>query len=102
MLIGLVHPLVGNLDSDLSVTHLEALQLLDGLLLCLLVLDFNKGETLAPPGSTFSLSVHVVVAGLGDDLAGFRVDGEGSKGFGQSGIVNREGKVGDEEQGLHR
>jgi hypothetical protein len=100
VLFGLVHPLVGNLDGNLSVTHLEALQLLDGLLLCLLVLDFDKGETLAPPGSTFSLSVNVVVAGLGDDLAGFRSDGEGCESFGQRGVVNREREVGNEEQSL--
>lgn len=98
--VGLLNPLIGNLDGDFSVTHLEALQLFDSKLLRLLVRDLNKGETLASPGTSFSLAVDVVVAGLGDDLAGLGSDGERCKGFGQSGIVNRERKVGNEEKGL--
>lgn len=98
--IGCVHSLVGDLDGDLPVFHLIALQLLNGLLLSFLVLYLNKGKALAPPRSSLSLAIDVMVAGFGDDLAGFRSDREGGEGCRQCSLVNREGQVGDEEKSL--
>ena len=67
-----------------------------------LVVDLDKGETLASPRSSFSLAVNVVVAGLGDDLAGLGSDGERREGLSQCGVVNGEGEVGDEKESLEK